>query len=115
MRDIRRIDRILEVLGDYWKLVPDWRLGQLISNVFGNNDIFYLEDENFIASIVSEDKISVKINDNFVGKSSIKVNIDGWETEKFISLLSQIFENDEKVITELSDEEIYNIFSLGNS
>lgn len=45
-----------------------------------------LEDENFIASIVSEDKISVKINDNFVGKSSIKVNIDGWETEKFISI-----------------------------
>lgn len=48
MRDIRRIDRILEVLGDYWKLVPDWRLGQLISNIFGNNDIFYLEDEKFI-------------------------------------------------------------------
>lgn len=48
MRDVRRIDRILEVLGDYWKLVPDWRLGQLIKNVFGNNDIFYLEDEQFI-------------------------------------------------------------------
>ena len=48
MRDIRRIDRILEVLGDYWKLVPDWRLGQLIKNIFGNNDIFYLEDEQFI-------------------------------------------------------------------
>lgn len=48
MRDIRRIDRILEVLGDYWKLVPDWRLGQLILNIFGNNDIFYLEDEQFI-------------------------------------------------------------------
>lgn len=48
MRDIRRIDRILGVLGDYWKLVPDWRLGQLIKNIFGNNDIFYLEDEQFI-------------------------------------------------------------------
>ena len=48
MRDVRRIDRILEVLGDYWKLVPDWRLGQLIKNGFGNNDIFYLEDEQFI-------------------------------------------------------------------
>lgn len=48
MRNVRRIDRILEVLGDYWKLVPDWRLGQLIKNVFGNNDIFYLEDEQFI-------------------------------------------------------------------
>ena len=42
MRDERRIDRVLNVIGDYWKIVPDWRLGQLITNVFGNRDIFYL-------------------------------------------------------------------------
>jgi hypothetical protein len=48
MRDERRIDRVLNVIGDYWKIVPDWRLGQLITNVFGNRDIFYLEEEDFI-------------------------------------------------------------------
>lgn len=51
MRDIRRIDRVLNILGDYWKLVPDWRLGQLITNVFGNGDIFYLEEEDFIKAL----------------------------------------------------------------
>lgn len=51
MRDIRRIDRVLNILGDYWKLVPDWRLGQLITNVFGGKDIFYLEEEDFIKAL----------------------------------------------------------------
>jgi hypothetical protein len=44
-----------------------------------------LEDENFEASIVSENKISLKINDNFVGNSSIKLHLEGWE-EKIISI-----------------------------
>ena len=51
------------------------------------NDVKFsiLEDENFETFIVSENKISLKINDNFVGKSSINLQLEGWE-EKIISI-----------------------------
>lgn len=46
MRDPERIDRILEKVGRFWKEVPDWRLGQLVSNLIGTGpqDVFHLED-----------------------------------------------------------------------
>ena len=31
--------------------VSDWRFGQLMSNIFGNNDIFYLEEEDVLRNI----------------------------------------------------------------
>lgn len=31
--------------------VPDWRFGQLISNIFGSHDIFYLEEEDVLKHI----------------------------------------------------------------
>lgn len=50
MRDIERIDKILEAVGKEWKKVPDWRFGQLLCNLqrFVNNDMFYVEDEDFV-------------------------------------------------------------------
>jgi len=50
MRDPKRISDIGISISRLWRLYPDWRLGQLLSNVarqFGwnNNDIFYLEDD----------------------------------------------------------------------
>ena len=54
MRDPKRIDDFLNRLGECWKKVPDWRFGQLISNVkdFAYDDwpqdIFFIEDEQFI-------------------------------------------------------------------
>ena len=48
MRNKDRIGPILDRLGKCWKKVPDWRLGQVISNIFGTHDLFHLEDENFI-------------------------------------------------------------------
>ena len=44
MRDPERIDRICNLLRDTWKLFPDWRLGQLIFNLTGRYDCFYVED-----------------------------------------------------------------------
>lgn len=55
MRDPKRIDRILEKLGELWKKVPDQRLGQLLFNYtrFGTRaelgtirDIFHYEDDD---------------------------------------------------------------------
>jgi uncharacterized protein YihD (DUF1040 family) len=33
MRDIKRIDRILEKIGGYWKSNPDMRFGQMLINL----------------------------------------------------------------------------------
>jgi hypothetical protein len=51
MRDPERIDRMIGKLRIIWKKNPDWRLGQLISNInyqvqmnTVRNDCFYTED-----------------------------------------------------------------------
>lgn len=53
MRDINRIDEILADLGEQWKRVPDWRLGQLFNNLqrYKNSDLFYIEDKKFITEL----------------------------------------------------------------
>ena len=50
MRSPDRIDNILRKLGDLWKRVPDWRLGQLFNNVqkAEDDDLFYYEDDDLI-------------------------------------------------------------------
>lgn len=44
MRPESRIEVICELLREAWHKVPDWRLGQLIDNILGVNDPFYVED-----------------------------------------------------------------------
>ena len=45
MRDPNRIDVICDLLREVWKQYPDWRLGQLIFNLTGRYDCFYVEDD----------------------------------------------------------------------
>lgn len=48
MRDQNRIHKMLAALEKVWYQVPDWRLGQLISNAarsMGYEDPFFLEDD----------------------------------------------------------------------
>ncbi|KKM99040.1 hypothetical protein LCGC14_1151780 [marine sediment metagenome] len=51
MRDPERIDRLLSKVGEWWKVNPEWRLGQLlvIAARQGNHDVFYLEDDDLEA------------------------------------------------------------------
>ena len=56
MRDIRRIRKFCNRLASAWELLPDWRFGQLLSNIFGNlnsngKDPFYFEDDSMIEYI----------------------------------------------------------------
>ena len=53
MRDPDRIPKILEQLGEEWKKVPDWRLGQFLVNFLSwyGQDPFYLEDDDFIEQV----------------------------------------------------------------
>lgn len=51
MRDPNRIDEILAEVSKVWHRLPDWRLGQLISNAscsFGYEDPFFMEDEKLL-------------------------------------------------------------------
>jgi uncharacterized protein YihD (DUF1040 family) len=59
MRDPKRIDEILEVIGNLWKEHPDIRLCQLLSNkLYEINDLpswfFYLEDDKLLEVLEKE-------------------------------------------------------------
>ena len=50
MRDSTRIERITNLLAQYWLKVPDWWFGQLIENIklyYAIEDLFYIEDDKF--------------------------------------------------------------------
>ena len=48
MRDINRIDKILEEIKLIWKNVPDLRLGQLLLNVLQDPALYYVEDDQLV-------------------------------------------------------------------
>lgn len=51
MRDPNRIHKMLVTIEKVWSKVPDWRLGQLISDAarsMGCEDPFFLEDEKLL-------------------------------------------------------------------
>ena len=60
MRNPDRIPEILKELEEFWKQVPDWRLGQVISNfsyeLMGNNDPFYIEDTDLLELLKNKNK-----------------------------------------------------------
>ena len=60
MRDPKRIDEFCDLLKEIWKRVPNWRFGQLISNLsrqFGFDfewtpgALFYMGDEEFLEEL----------------------------------------------------------------
>ena len=56
MRDPNRIPKILLRLQKLWENHPDYRLGQLIENVFPNTSMtkisaYYVEDEQFMREL----------------------------------------------------------------
>jgi len=47
MREVERIDRILENFSNIWKAYPDLRFGQLVVILYKKADIFGVEDSEF--------------------------------------------------------------------
>ncbi len=49
MRDPKRIPIIIKKLEEAWNREPNWRLGQLVSNLMGIGvqDVFHPEDEQW--------------------------------------------------------------------
>ena len=69
MRDPKRIDEFCDLLKELWKRVPDWRFGQLISNLgrqfrsdyeWTPGALFYMEDEEFMKEL---SRILAKFNE----------------------------------------------------
>lgn len=62
MRNPDRIEPFMNKLGKLWKeQCPDWRFGQLISNLENYTiypDLFYVEDDEFIK--IAEDFFNMK-------------------------------------------------------
>lgn len=49
MRDPKRIKKFCDELARIWESqAPDWRFGQLIVNVCGGSDPFFVEDEKML-------------------------------------------------------------------
>ena len=55
MRDIKRIDLLLEKFEELWKMYPDMRFFQLLGMIDFNykGDLFYLEDDKFIQALAN--------------------------------------------------------------
>lgn len=48
MRDPKRIEEVLQQVRTYWYQNPDLRLGQILTILSRNTDVFYLEDAELI-------------------------------------------------------------------
>jgi len=91
MRDPKRIDRFCDELKALWHHVPDWRFGQLISNVLGEyqkqtrRDIFFPEDDELLEFFKKYFALPEKCNVIKVyGASDDLVEVEGdknWEDE----------------------------------
>ena len=77
MRDPNRIDKFCDELKTIWHQVPDWRFGQLMSNVLSAfqaekmRDIFYPEDEKIVGKKIYEMKMilsheNLRLNTNML-------------------------------------------------
>ena len=54
MRDPKRIEQFCNYLRAVWMLFPDWRFGQLVSNIYhltGNPAFFYKEDDELLQAL----------------------------------------------------------------
>lgn len=78
MRDPERIEPIIACLRGIWEQVPDWRFGQLLSNLLhamyeeGNGlDPFFMEDDRFMDLV---NRICKRL-----GVEEVRETIEPWE------------------------------------
>lgn len=51
MRDVTRIEPMLEELKSVWEQYPDLRLGQLICDIVPEDKLYYVEDDMMLEQI----------------------------------------------------------------
>ena len=66
MRDINRIDKILNKLKEFWLLCPDLRLGQLLyAYIYKDGQISFNEEDDILEEKLDK-LLSTKKNNNIV-------------------------------------------------
>ena len=65
MRDVKRIQKTLDMIKEIWLKYPDLRLSQLLENRKPSNlnDMYYIEDEDLIKLLHSRYNIERSNND----------------------------------------------------
>jgi hypothetical protein len=48
MRDLNRIYEIVDLITLIWEEYPDWSFGQLVANLLGSEDPFFVEDDELL-------------------------------------------------------------------
>lgn len=51
IRKPQRMDEVLHMIKEIWEQYPDFRLGQLLVNICGKKDLFYVEDEELVKGL----------------------------------------------------------------
>lgn len=51
IRKSQRMDEVLRLTKEIWEQYPDFRLGQLLVNICGKKDLFYVEDEDLVKAL----------------------------------------------------------------
>ena len=96
MRDVNRIEIILEKIKDLWIIYPDWRFCQLIVNILGIKDngiLFYIEDDELLNKLDQFNKNKEK--------SSFGKIVCG-----AVNKIKKLFPNSELVLSLNNDPEI---------
>jgi hypothetical protein len=62
-RDPKRIAPLLARLAVVWERHPDLRLSQIISNTFGGDDTYYVEDAAYLKAIEKAHPVSLSAAD----------------------------------------------------
>ena len=89
MRDPRRIYSFCNELANIWLTqCPDWRFGQLLNNVIGNTDCFYIEEDEMLGIFRNyfnmNNDINNKKNKDDNNSSNKEVDMDMYDTYKDI-------------------------------
>jgi hypothetical protein len=91
MRDLKRIDKMLDAIRLIWRSNPDLRWRQLMDFIEANDDSkYYMEDEEFI-KILNEKYCSHfrKPVDWCIKHDLIVLDADGWRDKDFDELISE--------------------------
>lgn len=136
MRDPNRIDKFCANLAKLWHKVPDWRFGQLMSNVLGayqaetHRDIFFPEDEElmkffkkyFAPPAENTIKIHGESDDIVVirGSKLFSHDFDCFEKNVRIyfddgTILRMEYDGTWKAVVEISGSSVYRITKLINN
>lgn len=82
MRDVKRINDILSIIGTIWARYPDLRLGQLICNaVPKEKDLYQLEEYELVQYLLNHYKDCFKSEEEINTKDTNKLNEKATSTE----------------------------------